>query len=218
MPRKQKKYHYIYKTTCDINGKFYYGMHSTSNLEDGYIGSGTRLWHSINKHGKENHSIEILEYFENREILKSKERELVNEDMLNDPMCMNLCLGGEGGWETLNSNSDAQRSKGNKGRAKMRILEETDPEWVAKRSKSLSDARKLEYRNGTRIINPPDWTGRKHSEKSIEKMKASHEGKHNGSKNSQFGTCWIHKNGMTTKIKKEDLESSLRQGWTRGRK
>lgn len=29
-------------------------MHSTDNLDDGYVGSGKRLWNSIKKHGKEN--------------------------------------------------------------------------------------------------------------------------------------------------------------------
>lgn len=29
MARRQKKYHYIYKTTCTVNGKYYIGMHST---------------------------------------------------------------------------------------------------------------------------------------------------------------------------------------------
>jgi hypothetical protein len=37
MPRKQKKYNYIYKTTNLINNKFYIGMHSTDNLDDGYL-------------------------------------------------------------------------------------------------------------------------------------------------------------------------------------
>ena len=40
---KKHKYHYIYKTTCNVTGKYYIGMHSTSNLNDGYIGSGRRL-------------------------------------------------------------------------------------------------------------------------------------------------------------------------------
>jgi hypothetical protein len=71
-------------------------MHSTSNLEDGYIGSGKRLWLSIRKHGKENHEMIILEWFPNRSSLKDREKQLVNEELLQDSMCMNLALGGGG--------------------------------------------------------------------------------------------------------------------------
>lgn len=38
---KTKKYHYFYKITNTINNKYYYGVHSTDNLNDGYMGSGT---------------------------------------------------------------------------------------------------------------------------------------------------------------------------------
>ena len=82
MPRKNRQYHYIYKTICTITGKYYYGMHSTNNLEDGYLGSGKRLKYSINKHGKENHIKEILEYLPNRISLKEREKEIVNESLI----------------------------------------------------------------------------------------------------------------------------------------
>jgi len=74
MARKEKRYHYIYKTTCKITNRFYVGMHSTDNLEDGYIGSGKLLIYSIRKHGKENHVKEILKFLPNRTSLKEREK------------------------------------------------------------------------------------------------------------------------------------------------
>ena len=74
MPRKQYTLHYIYKTTNLLNGKYYIGMHSTFNINDGYLGSGKRLWYSINKYGKQNHKIEIIEFCDNRDELKKKRR------------------------------------------------------------------------------------------------------------------------------------------------
>ena len=96
--RKEKKYHYIYKTTNIITNKYYIGMHSSDVLEDGYLGSGRRLRYSLNKYGKENHTREILEFCKTRKELKSREEEIVNLDEIAKTECMNLQLGG-GGYE-----------------------------------------------------------------------------------------------------------------------
>lgn len=102
MPRRPKTYHYIYRTTCLVTGKFYIGMHSTDTLDDGYLGSGKVLWYSIRKHGRENHRRDIVEMCSTREALKLREKEIVNEQLLADPLNINLKYGGEGGGRFWN--------------------------------------------------------------------------------------------------------------------
>lgn len=64
----EKKYHFVYITTNLINGKQYIGDHSTSNLEDTYLGSGKAVFiPAVNKYGKENFKREILEFFDTKE-------------------------------------------------------------------------------------------------------------------------------------------------------
>lgn len=96
MPRKEKCLHYIYKTTCIITNKWYIGMHSSDNINDGYLGSGKILKRSLNKHGKDNHKIEILEFCKTRELLFKKEKEIITSDLLKESLCMNLKIGGAG--------------------------------------------------------------------------------------------------------------------------
>lgn len=39
-----------------------------------------------------------------------------------------------------------------------------------------------------------------------------------GERNSQFGTKWINKDGVTKKIKKDELQSYIENGWKLGKK
>jgi hypothetical protein len=52
--KNKKKYHFTYFTTNLINNKVYYGVHSTNNLNDEYIGSGKLLKRAIKKYGRDN--------------------------------------------------------------------------------------------------------------------------------------------------------------------
>lgn len=90
-------YHFIYKTTNLINGKFYLGKRSTKNLDDGYLGSGNSIKLAITKYGKENFKREILCYTETKELNAELEALLIDESMTANPMCYNIALGGQGG-------------------------------------------------------------------------------------------------------------------------
>lgn len=94
----QRAFHFVYKTTCSITGNYYIGMHSTDKIEDGYLGSGQRLWKSIAKHGKENHKREIIGYAKSRKELSALEESLVTKEEVAKQECMNLRIGGEGNF------------------------------------------------------------------------------------------------------------------------
>jgi len=213
MARKKRNIHYIYKTTCNVTGRYYVGMHSTYNLEDNYMGSGKRLRYSIRKYGVENHTKEILEFSPTREELVLREIEIVNKELVENPMCMNLREGGTGGFS-----SEQQKLNVIKSNEKQKLLRQ-DPEWVKKKSDTLSKSIKKAYEEGKidRYVNY-DWNGKTHSEETKQLMSEIRKGTGVGETNSQFGTCWITKDGINKKIKKEDLETYLNENWVKGRK
>ena len=210
---KQHKYHYIYKTTCTVTSKYYIGMHSTSNLKDGYIGSGRRLWLSINKHGRNNHTLEILEFLSDRFELKTRERELVNENMLSDPMCMNLRLGGEGGF----INDSHQIKCASAGGQRTASLIKEDLDYAEAHSLKMSIANKRAYLNG-KLAKTPDWSGRSHSAETKQKIATANSIKQSAEKNSQFGTRWMHLPGeKPVKVKLAELDHYVKAGYLLGR-
>jgi len=87
-------YHIIYKTTNIKNNKYYYGVHSTEKLEDGYLGSGNGLKNDIKKYGIENFKKEIIAFFNDRNEALIFEANLVSKELINDPMCYNSTIGG----------------------------------------------------------------------------------------------------------------------------
>lgn len=215
MARKEKNIHYIYKTTCNITGKWYVGMHSTSNLDDGYMGSGKILRYSIRKYGMDNHTKEILEYCDSREALVLREIEIVTKELISDGFCINLKEGGNGGFS-----SEEHRLKFLEGR-----------EWGIikgnKKSATLIKGTKLKKQHVDKIVlgrlkyfetNDGSFKNKSHSEQTKQKMSESSKGTGVGETNSQYGTCWITKDGFNKKIKKEDFLIYILEGWEKGRK
>lgn len=96
-------YYIVYKISNIINNKIYIGYHHTDNINDDYLGSGKLILNAIKKYGSPNFKKEILYVFPNREEALLKEAEIVNEEFINRIDTYNIKLGGEGGWDYVNS-------------------------------------------------------------------------------------------------------------------
>jgi hypothetical protein len=61
------------------------------------------------------------------------------------------------------------------------------------------------------------FRGKKHTDTSRNKIGEANKIKQKGNLNSQYGTCWVTKDGLNMKIQKESLDKLLSEGWTKGR-
>jgi len=213
--KENKKYHFTYKTTNLINGRYYLGMHSTNRINDGYLGSGKRLYYELNKYGRDNFKFEILEEFESREELVQAEINLITEQDLKNPNCLNLKQGGSGGFSE--ENKVKGRVAANMAKA---LLLQTDLEFKEKYYEAIRKGQVEAKKRGVKFSNITEnysWTGKQHKPETIEKMKnvriERNLGK--GSKNSQYGTCWITDEYSNKKILKGE---TIPEGWRLGRK
>lgn len=211
MGRQKSNIHYIYKTTCLITGRYYIGMHSTTNIDDGYLGSGKRLRYSIRKYGKENHQKEILEMLPTRELLILREIEIVTKELMFDKKCMNLKEGGTGGWLNYETQLKCSKAGGKAYGEKVK----TDKNYRELALKKLKKALEKISELGINYTNKR-FEGKNHSD-NTKKILSEKAKKRIGSKSSQYGTCWITKDGSNKKIKKDILNDFLIQGWILGR-
>ncbi len=213
----------VYKTTNLINNKSYIGAHQTTDLDDGYMGSGKLLKLAIAKYGLENFTKEILGIFDTPKEMFELEKSLVNESTLG-PNLYNLKIGGEGGFDHINSNLDVKCSLssaigkktfhyGLAARKKYMDEVDCDPEKAKEFSDKVKAGLKRKQESGW--INP-HW-GEPNSPEAYKRAGAKISNMYKGSGNPQFGTCWITKDNINKKIPKIELETYIAQGFRPGR-
>lgn len=204
--------HILYKTTCITTNCFYIGIHSTNNVNDGYLGSGTRLRASIKKYGKPNHFWEILDEAASRRDLENLEEFVVSKELLKNPLCLNLSIGGRAGIPGLICPTRSERMKAiwadPKHRDKMKMINSQNSRsgWNKPNAKELR--REAISQSSTEM-----WKSKELHERMSDRMKLC-----TGEKSSQFGTKWIHKDSAAQKVKGCDLQQFLDTGWALGRK
>ena len=188
-------------------------MHKTTDLNDGYMGSGKLIRFAIQKYGIDKFQKEYLYIGFDELKMKQKEKELV----VISENTYNLCDGGLGGWSYVNRNNIGDKSKAGKlGRIKSEqsLIKRHGPYWRLKLGimEKMRKGLKEKYPNGTK-----GFKGKKHSEKTKEQIGKKLSILQKGNKNSQFGTCWITNGMMNKKIKKDDLHEWKIQGYKLGR-
>ena len=200
----------IYKITCSVNNKIYIGKHQTKDLDDGYMGSGQSLRRAQKKYGLDKFTKEILFVFDSEEEMNAKEKELVTEEFCTREDTYNLCPGGKGGFGYINANGlvpiEAYRL-GGKISGKLNKLN------LKIESENKLRARKNNIKIASLFANTEDAK--------LKRKNTLHEKEHQkGSKNSQFGTCWIilESDKKCIKINKNELDNYLSKGWKKGRK
>lgn len=206
----------VYKTVNLINGKFYIGVHKTDNPNDEYLGSGKLIKRAVVKYGEQNFRKEVLAVFENSADAFELEKRLVAET-LSDSLCYNLKSGGEGGFDWINERGLADHAKAARATHKAHALGFFRRISLLRAAQIKEHGISLATKEKLAAATRKTWTGRKHSE--ITKQKMAKAGrKRVGSKNPQFGTCWITKDGVSEKIPLVEIQPFLELGWRRGRK
>ena len=146
-------YYGIYKITNLLNGKMYIGQHTTTNIDDGYMGSGLLIERAVKKYGKENFRKEWLMFCEDEEELNYMERVYVDQTWVDRSDTYNLAIGGD--CRPLTEQTRQKLSIANKG-------------------KKMSDEIKAKISNS--LKGRPTWMkGKHHSETT--KLKLSISGK-----------------------------------------
>lgn len=106
--------HIIYKITNNLNGRYYIGRHSTLNVNDGYMGSGKGIINAVKKYGKDNFTKEIIAEAFTASDLWELENQIVNVDVVKDPLSYNMAYGGKSyldGLKKYNYTSFIQHQK-----------------------------------------------------------------------------------------------------------
>ena len=204
---ENKNYYYLYQITNLINGKIYIGVHSTNNLDDNYMGSGTAIKLAIKKYGVENFQKEILKIFNTEEEMYKEETEYVTKEFVLRDDVYNIATGGFGDYQfgsfkgSINSiNGGISTYTQNKG-----IFSKNSRNNLKKYLISEENIYKL-YKM---CIIASSFKVNEKRKKTFKNIKHQQ-----GDKNSQFGKMWIT-DGINSKkiLKKEEIP----EGWRKGR-
>ena len=182
---REKGHNIVYNIENLIDGKVYRGIHSTNNLNDGYMGSSIYLKQSIEK-------IILFDYSTRREA-SDKEAELVTEEFCKSLNTYNKQMGGSCGY--IHSTESKQLMS--------RVMSGKNHPFYGKRHNEETIRKMSECKLGKKN----QFYGRKHSEETKLKMRKAKLGK----KLSEEHKLNLSKAGLGKKLS-EEHKQSIRNG------
>jgi group I intron endonuclease len=224
-------YHYVYITTNLLNGKQYIGDHSSNNINDEYLGSGTNIRRAVKKYKKENFKREILEFFDTKQKAFNAQEKYINEYNTLIPNGYNISP--KGGYivhletiqyeDTKKKQSNALKGIPKSKEHKQRIADSKMGEKNPMYGKHMSEKTKQQIikSNRSRICEKNPMYGKKHTEETKQKISNSHKGNNHSDVHKQHisdslkGRFYIT-NGIVTKQLKRG--ESVPENWKLGRK
>ena len=172
------KYYYTYKVQCTAVGwedYYYLGKHVTTNLDDGYKGSGTKLQEYYKQYPND-YTFTILAFYKDKNELNIAEQKLIGDLWKTDEYCLNGNAGGAGSWSAATAASSICRiGRPLSEEHKRKISEARKGKSPANKGKPLSDKQK-EILSITHKGNQY-FKGRHHTDEAKRKMSEARKGK-----------------------------------------
>lgn len=139
---QDNEYHFCYVVINKINGKLYFGKHSTPKLEDGYIGSGKGIKLAIRKYGNENFQRIELAFCDSSELAYDLESVLIDKEIIKCRNTYNRELGGYG-WPTGIDNPSHRMSEETKRKIGIAVSGRKHKKESIELMKKVSKGRKM---------------------------------------------------------------------------
>ena len=192
------RYHYFYKIINTENNYYYYGIHTTDNLDDNYKGSGNRLNSAYKKYGLRVFTKYILKFFNSRKELLNYEKEIVTEKLCNKLECYNIAVGGNSKKSLLIS------------------VRDNDNNWLQiSRKEFLDNPNKYKHHSKGRIVLNNGILHKYVLPNELDKYLS--EGWIKGEiEHYTSNRISINKNNKQKLVLKEDLDKYLSEGWIKG--
>ena len=232
-----KKY-VVYKVTNRFDGKIYIGVHATKNVDDRYMGSGVEMREALKKEGRKSFVKEILFIFGIREDMLAKEKELVTREFCMREDTYNIIEGG-GSYSTLdmtcvidkNGNTslvyvnDPRFISGELVSVHKNKLAVKDKDgntcYVSKDDQKFISGELVPVAKGTFLAKDKDGNQYRISKNDPRYISGELVGFRKGipqhKNNNHLGIRWINNGVENKRIKVEELEEYLNNGWIKNK-